>query len=140
LYFTSLAQSGVLDARQTKYLLHCAHNNPGERMPSTSDPYNALAQCLDKGTKLGSVDCTAITVSRQRPDETSVLKLQAYVGGCDSSALCSLLKAHELGHITKEYLMSELSKIDISKTKCSQSMIERIKQLIEQISPVGTII
>lgn len=107
-------------------------------MPSTPDPYHALAQCLDTGTRLGSADCTAIAIRRQRPDDTSALKLQAYVGGCDSSALCSLLKAHELGHITKEYLMSEVSKIDISKTKCSQSMIERIKQLIEQVDTAAT--
>jgi hypothetical protein len=107
-------------------------------MRSTHDPYHALGQCIEKGTRLGSADCTAIAINRQRPDDTSALKLQAYVGGCESSSLCSLLKAHELGHITKEYLMAELSKIDISQTKCSQSMLERIKQLIEQINPATT--
>jgi hypothetical protein len=109
-------------------------------MRSTHDPYHALGQCIEKGTRLGSADCTAVTISRQRPDDTSALKLQAYVGGCESSSLCSLLKAHELGQISKEDLMAELSKIDITKTKCSQSMIERIKQLIEQINPAATIV
>lgn len=101
-------------------------------MSFKQDPYNALAQCLEKGTGLGTANCTAVKVIRQRPGNTSAIKLQAFIGGCDSTALCSLLKAHELGHISKEYLMSELSKIDVSETKCSKSMIERIKQLIEQ--------
>ena len=108
-------------------------------MPSRPDPYHALEQCLENGTKLGAGACTAIEVNRRPPGDPSAVKLRAYVGGCDSAALCSLLDAHELGHISKDYLLSELSKIEASETKCSKCMIERIKELIEQLHQAAPI-
>ena len=104
-------------------------------MPVKPDPYRALAQCLDNGTKLGTSECTAIEFAPKIPRDTRAAKLRAYVGGCDSANLCSLLEAHEFGHISKEYLLSELSKMDVSATKCSQCMIERIKELIDELNP-----
>lgn len=106
-------------------------------MSSTPDPCHALAHCLENGTKLGTGQCTAIETNPR--SDTSAAKLRAYVGGCDSANLRSLLEAHELGHISKEYLLSELANIEISETRCSKCMIERIKELIEHLHPAAPV-